>query len=435
MFCQLFGKYLVDKKVIGQEDYRSAIERQLKTRVKLGTIAVTEGVMSEEQVEEVNELQRQQDRRFGDIAVEKGYLTQEQVRMMLEKQGNPYMQFIQALLQSGRVDVSQMNAHISSFQREKGFSDADMTALKNEDVDALIPIFAFSSKPFVTELAGLVVRNLIRFVTRDIYLGQMRHVEQLEYCHLAGQHVIGDYDVYLALAEEQESGGFVALASAFAKEDFQEISADVYDAVCEFVNCNSGLFASEVSNKGINMELEPALAYEKQMVEGKIYALPVHIKNYTLQLLIAVDSRVALGCTPFELKAEPLACGENAGNSGRTVLVIDDSKMSRKMLRAILEEEGYVVIAEAADGEEGLEAYKQFHPAMVTMDITMPGMDGIVALREIMDYDRDARVVMITAAGQQQKIIEALKLGAERFITKPFEKAEVAAMLKAMQKS
>lgn len=434
MFCQLLGKYLVDKKAISYDDYRAAIERQLEARVKLGTIAVAEGLMSEDLVEAVNRLQLQQDRRFGDIAVEEGYLTQEQVRMMLEKQGNPYMQFIQVLLETGRINISQMNAYITSFQKEKGFSDADMSALKNEDIDALIPIFAFSSKPFVTELAGLVVRNLIRFVTRDIYLGQMHHVERQEYRHLVGQHAAGDYDIYVALAEEEE-GGFVALASAFAKESFQEVCADVYDAVCEFVNCNCGLFVSEASNRGVRMEMEPALVYENQTVEGKIYALPVHIGNCQLQLLIAVDSNVTLGHTPRKLEMEPLECSQSADDSSRTVLVIDDSKMSRKMLRAILEEEGYAVIAEAASGEEGLEAYKQFHPAVVTMDITMPGMDGIAALKEIMEYDRDARVVMITASGQQQKIIEALRLGAERFITKPFEQGEVAAMMKSMMRS
>lgn len=435
MFCQLFGKYLVDKKAITCDEYQVAKERQLEARVKLGTIAVAEGLMTEDLAEAVNRLQLQQDRRFGDIAVEEGYLTQEQVRMMLERQGSPYMQFMQALLESGGISLSQMNDYITSFQKEKGFSDADMTALKNEDMDALVPLFAFSSKPFVTELAGLVVRNLIRFVSRDIYLGQMHHVEQLEYRYLVGQHVTGDYDVYLAIAEEEGKGGFVALASSFAKESFQETCADVYDAVGEFINCNNGLFASEASNRGIHMELEPALTYENQVVEGKIYVLPVHIGNVQLQLLIAVDSRVTLGQTPCKLETEPLECSLDTDDSSRTVLVIDDSKMSRKMLRAILEEEGYAVVAEATDGEEGLKAYKQYHPAVVTMDITMPGMDGIAALREIMEYDRDARVVMITAAGQQQKIIEALRLGAARFITKPFERVEVAAMMKSMLKS
>lgn len=434
MFSQLFGKYLVDKAVISSEDYQAAIDKQLDVRVKLGTIAVAEGLLTESQVEMLNKLQMQFDRRFGDLAVERELLTQEQVQMLLKKQGNPYMQFLEVLLESGKVNVSQMDAYISSFQKEKGFSDADMNALKNDDFDALMPIFAFSSKPFVTEIAGLVIRNLNRFVTRDFYIGQIRHVDQLEYHYLAGQHTAGDYNLYLAFAEEEDKGGFAALASGFAKEKLGEVNADVFDAVCEFVNCNSGLFASDASNRGISMDMEPTFAYENQIVKGKIYALPIYIENHKLQLLIAVDSAVELGQTPYELDAEIVVCDRNKEDSKGSVLVVDDSKMSRKMLRTILEEEGYAVIAEAANGEEGLEAYKQYHPSVVTLDITMPKMDGIVALKEIKAYDSGAKVVMITAAGQQQKIIEALKLGAGKFITKPFERGEVVATMQAMIK-
>lgn len=434
MFSQLFGKYLVEKEVISSEDYQAVIKKQLDVRVKLGTIAVAEGLLTENQVEMLNKLQMQFDKRFGDLAVEKEFLTQEQVQMLLKKQGNPYMQFLQVLLESGKVSVSQMDTHLNSFQKEKGFSDADMTALKNDDFDALVPIFAFSSKPFVTEIVGLVLRNLNRFITRDFYIGQIRHVDQLEYRYLAGQRTTGDYDLYLAFAEEEEEGGFATMASDFVGEKFNEVNADVYDAICEFVNCNSGLFASDASNRGINMDMEPTFAYENQKVKGKIYALPVYIENRKIQLLIAVDSEVELGQTPYEMGTETVVCSQDTSDSRGTILVVDDSKMSRRMLRTILEEEGYAVIAEAANGEEGLEAYKQYHPSVVTMDITMPKMDGIAALKEIRAYDGNARVVMITAAGQQQKIIEALKLGAEKFITKPFEQGEVIATMQSLMK-
>lgn len=432
MFSQLFGRYLVDKEVIGEEDYQAVMRRQLDVRVKLGTIAVAEGLLTESQVESLNKLQMQFDKRFGDLAVEKELLTQEQVQMLLKKQGNPYMQFLQVLLESGKIGASQVDAQLNAFQKEKGFSDVDMAALKNDDFDALVPIFAFSSKPFVTEIAGLVMRNLNRFVTRDFYIGKIRHVEELQYRYLAGQHTKGDYDLYLAFAEEEDNGGFAMLASAFSGEHFDRVSADVYDAVCEFVNCNSGLFASDVSGRGINMDMEPTFAYEDQKLKGKIYALPIYIENRKLQLLIAVDSAVEMGQVPCELETEPLVRGRNTDGSKTSVLVVDDSRMSRKMLCAILEEEGYAVIAEAANGEEGVEAYKQYHPAIVTMDITMPKMDGIAALAAIKAYDSEARVVMITAAGQQQKIIEALKLGAGRFITKPFEQSEVVATMQSI---
>ncbi len=110
-----------------------------------------------------------------------------------------------------------------------------------------------------------------------------------------------------------------------------------------------------------------------------------------------------------------------------TVLMIDDSRTSRKILRATLERGGHTIVGEAGNGEEGYLKFKELNPDIVTMDITMPVMDGIEALTLIKKAKEDAKVIMITAAGQKEKMVEALKRGAEEFITKPFDEAEVLA--------
>ncbi len=112
-----------------------------------------------------------------------------------------------------------------------------------------------------------------------------------------------------------------------------------------------------------------------------------------------------------------------------TVLIVDDSRTSRKILRAILERGGLEVVDEAVNGEEGYLKYKELKPDLVTMDITMPAMDGIESLKLIKHTNSEAKVVMITAAGQKEKMVEALKCGAEEFITKPFDEAEVIAAI------
>lgn len=107
------------------------------------------------------------------------------------------------------------------------------------------------------------------------------------------------------------------------------------------------------------------------------------------------------------------------------VLIVDDSRTSRRILREILEEAGHTIVGEALDGEDGYLKYKALKPELVTMDITMPKLDGIEALQLIKKADADAKVIMITAAGQREKMIQAIRYGAAEFISKPYETGEV----------
>lgn len=117
------------------------------------------------------------------------------------------------------------------------------------------------------------------------------------------------------------------------------------------------------------------------------------------------------------------------------ILLVDDSKTSRKILRGILEESGNEVIGEASNGEEGLEKYKELHPDITTMDITMPVLDGLEALRLIMEYDKNAKVIMVTAAGQKTKMVDAVKYGASDFLAKPFEATQIIEIINKVYNS
>ena len=107
------------------------------------------------------------------------------------------------------------------------------------------------------------------------------------------------------------------------------------------------------------------------------------------------------------------------------ILIVDDSRTSRKILKEILEDAGHTVIAEAKDGEDGYLKYKELKPELVTLDITMPKMDGLEALQLIKKSDDHVKAIMITAAGQKEKMIQAIKYGAAEFISKPYEPDEV----------
>ena len=119
--------------------------------------------------------------------------------------------------------------------------------------------------------------------------------------------------------------------------------------------------------------------------------------------------------------------GQKAGGGSVRVLVVDDSMFVAKQIGQILSSEGYEVVATAADGKEGVEKYKELYPHvdLVTMDITMPRMDGITALEQIMAFGKNARVVMISALGKEELVKKSLLLGAKNYIVKPLDRMKV----------
>ena len=114
------------------------------------------------------------------------------------------------------------------------------------------------------------------------------------------------------------------------------------------------------------------------------------------------------------------------------ILIVDDSRTSRKMLRNILESNGHEIIDEAVNGQEGVQKFQALKPDVVTLDITMPVVDGVEALKMIKALDPESKVVMVTAAGQKNKLIECIKAGANEFLTKPFEQQEIVDVINKM---
>ena len=108
-----------------------------------------------------------------------------------------------------------------------------------------------------------------------------------------------------------------------------------------------------------------------------------------------------------------------------TVLIVDDAVFMRTVLKKMLEESGYEVVGEASNGVEAISKAKDLKPDIVTLDITMPEMDGVTALPKILESSPDTKVIMCSAMGQQPMVVDAIKNGAKDFIVKPFQKARV----------
>ena len=111
------------------------------------------------------------------------------------------------------------------------------------------------------------------------------------------------------------------------------------------------------------------------------------------------------------------------------VIIVDDSRIFRKMLKAVFVENGDEVIGEAGNGQELLDMLESCTPDLITLDITMPVMDGIEALKQIKNKYPDQKVLMVSAAGQKGKVIDSLRYGAADFIQKPFDPDDISAVI------
>ncbi len=112
------------------------------------------------------------------------------------------------------------------------------------------------------------------------------------------------------------------------------------------------------------------------------------------------------------------------------VLIVDDLTFIKIVLRDLVTRAGFLVVGEASDGQEAVRMYEDKRPDVVLLDITMPKMDGITALKKILAIDPQARIIMCSALGQQRLIVQAIQLGAKDFIVKPFQPERVIGSIK-----
>jgi len=114
----------------------------------------------------------------------------------------------------------------------------------------------------------------------------------------------------------------------------------------------------------------------------------------------------------------------------KSIMIVDDAAFMRASLKDVLTKNGYEVVAEAVNGLDAVEKYKTFKPDCVLLDITMPEMDGLTALGELLNVDPKAVVVMCSAVGQKNNVMEAIQIGAKDFIAKPFQPDRVIESVK-----
>jgi len=116
----------------------------------------------------------------------------------------------------------------------------------------------------------------------------------------------------------------------------------------------------------------------------------------------------------------------------KTVLIVDDSCIMRRIIKHILTKNGYTVVGEATNGKLGVDKYKELHPDFVTMDLVMDEMNGMEALKLIIEDDPDANVIMVSSMGQEVIVRDAIVNGAKNFLLKPFDERQVIEAIKKL---
>lgn len=286
MFSQFFGNYLLENQKITAEQFSSCTDYIKKNRVKLGLIAESEGLLSREQAEELNELQMQSDKRFGDLAIEHGYLTEYDISYLLSRQGNLYLIFVQALEENNILTRDEVDQEIPAFQSRYGFSDEQLKAVEDGDIEAILPAFIEAEHSNYIPLVGLALRNIIRFISSYIRIEKETVVSSLSARYIAYQRTTGDKNGFLGFASDDDSLLFVA--EAFARETFATINEDALDSVSEFVNCINGLYATDQSYQNISIDmLPPEFLFDGTIEdEDNFIVIPVFFEGQKVDLFV-----------------------------------------------------------------------------------------------------------------------------------------------------
>lgn len=293
MFGVYFGEYLQNKGILTKEKYIEIMNEMKTARVKMGLLAVEEGLITVKQTDEINRLQTIKDKRFGDLAVEEGYLTEEQVCKLLKKQGNAYLLFVQGITEKGILNLDELHKELNAYMEDEGLTESELEDIKSSDIDRIVPLFTKDPgiSQFIKEYTALLARNIVRFIDNNVMMKKAELITEYEGRYLSRQDLNGKYDILTAFSGSGE--GMIETAEKYAKEKFDIVDEDVLDAVCEFLNCNNGLYASKLSEEEVELDMLPPLMYmDKVKIKASkgMVKIPFYVSEKCLNMIICVGS-------------------------------------------------------------------------------------------------------------------------------------------------
>lgn len=248
-------------------------------------------------------------------------------------------------------------------------------------------------------------------------------------------HPTRDYSVVITITGEftgavamslNEATALCLVSAMMDNKPVENLDDMAKSALCELANMTIGQALSGLAERSSLFISSPSLVARSDFPESH--------ENTGGCYLVSLET--SEGIIEFTINLRENANTENSEKtSKKNILIVDDTQFMRHMLREIFEKNGYRVAGEAVNGKEAVEMFEELSPDLITMDISMPEMDGIEALKKIMAINPAAQVIMVSAMGYKDKILTAVKEGAKEFIVKPFDPDTVLQATKAVLKN
>lgn len=251
MYTQFFGNYLLSNGYITKEQLFTAMKKQLKSHMKLGTLAIHAGYMTASEVDRIVILQTHEDKKFGELAIENGYLTQEQVIELLESQTPDFLLLGQALCDDGVFNNTDLENIIADYRSQNELYELDFSDSMQKNIQNLFDHFLVIAEKPINESGKmymeLLFNNLIRFIGEDFTPLTISECKEFPTTHCTYQKLTGDAGSFIAYLDMDEETA-VHFASRYAGEQFSEFDEYVEASMDDFLNLHNGLFAVNMSN-------------------------------------------------------------------------------------------------------------------------------------------------------------------------------------------
>ena len=403
MTPRFFGQYLLEKCLVSSEQLLAAIKYQENSRKRLGDVAIECGFMNETQVREIHDKQKTTDKYFGELAIEAGYLDSKKFDELVTRQKNSHVFLGEALVALKILPEKSLATELGKFKVEQdlveGFPKELDHVFKGREYAGY---FIDLTERILTRMAGIASKAGSPVVKRDT----------IETGYLSVSIPFsGDIALRFCLSLNREVAKMIACR--FLEEDIDDDEL-IAENAAEFLNVVCGNIVTRLERDGKRTSISIP-----QIVSGSEQP---SIALARADESISVPLATVYGDCEIRFIVQTVATA-----SAKKILIVDDSKSVAYKLNKIVEEmPGFNVVGHALSGEEGVELFQSLKPDLVTMDLVLPGIDGIEATRRIRAIDADANIVIISSVGGgQERLFDAIQAGARNVITKPFNKETV----------